>query len=61
MMQIMIFRLSIKLSLKLEKMVNSITDQVNEILSKYADKNAELVSFVPTGTKQVSCVIQYDA
>ena len=59
----MIFILPIKISIKLDKMVNNIVEQVNEILSKYADKNAELVSFLPSGgTKaKVSVVIQYDA
>ncbi|HEC40446.1 hypothetical protein LCGC14_1666230 [marine sediment metagenome] len=59
----MIFVLPVKLSIKVEKMNISVVDQVNEILSKYADKNAELVSFLPSGgTKaKVSVVIQYDA
>ncbi len=59
----MIFVLPVKLSIKVEKMNISVVDQVNELLSKYADKNAELVSFLPSGgTKaKVSVVIQYDA
>ena len=59
----MIFVLPVKLSIKVEKMNSNVVDQVNEILSKYADKNAELVSFLPSGgTKaKVSVVIQYDA
>ena len=59
----MIFVLPVKLSIKVSKMNISVVDQVNEILSKYAAKNAELVSFLPSGgTKaKVSVVIQYDA
>lgn len=62
MKQIMIFVVPVKLSSKIEKRVNIIVDQVNEILNKYADRNAELVSLT-LGTHASGCmaVIQYDA
>ena len=65
MKQIMIFILPVKISIKIDKVVNSIVEQVNEILSKYADRNAEIVSFTPpmgSGVApRVGVVIQYDA
>jgi len=63
MKQIMIFIIPVKLSIKIEKIVNSVIDQVNEILRKYADRNAELVSFLPQmgSSGRVGVVIQYDA
>ncbi len=61
----MIFILPVKISIKIEKIVNSIVEQVNEILSKYADRNAEIVSFIPqmgrSGAPRIGVVIQYDA
>ena len=65
MKQIMMFVLPIKISIKLDKVVNNIVGQINEILSKYADRNAELVTILPPGVlgrgARFAAVIQYDA
>ena len=62
MKQIHIFILELKLSINVEKIKSRIQEQVNQILSTHADKNAELVAFIPKfgAPRDYGVVIQYD-